>query len=220
MPSRDPTRRIAAQDTPRIAILSERNLFREGLLEILHKRGHPSIIEATTVAELIEQLERQPLALVLIDLEQERDDPRETLRQIRAVSPDTSIVMIGTTLQNAALARAADGWLESPEADGAGLDRMAGAADRPHVGRLHFRPSARLAQERQTWDRLTVRQEEVIELLAEGADNRRIAAALGITERAVKAHVGALLKRFKAGNRTEIAVLAARAGLRRSAGLN
>jgi two-component system nitrate/nitrite response regulator NarL len=199
--------------TPRIAILSERNLFREGLIELLGRHGHPDVARAASADELLALLEKNPLALVLLDLDNQRDDPRQTLRRIHIASPSTSVVMIGTTLQNAALARAADGWLENPDADSRVLDRMAGAADGQRRGRLRFPQSARLAHERRNWERLTPRQQQVIEFLAQGADNRKIAERLGISERAVKVHVGALLKRFRAHNRTEVAVLATRAGL-------
>jgi two-component system nitrate/nitrite response regulator NarL len=50
--------------------------------------------------------------------------------------------------------------------------------------------------------------------LSTGSDNLKIAAHLGISERAVKAHVSALLSVFSAENRTELAVLACRAGVR------
>jgi len=48
---------------------------------------------------------------------------------------------------------------------------------------------------------LTPRQVEVMQLLAKGHTNRQIADALGVSERAVKAHVSLLLEKFGVPNR-------------------
>jgi DNA-binding NarL/FixJ family response regulator len=61
--------------------------------------------------------------------------------------------------------------------------------------------------------RLTRREQEVLELLARGRSNKRIAFELGIAEKTVKAHVGRLLAKLGVADRTEAAVLAVREGL-------
>jgi len=61
---------------------------------------------------------------------------------------------------------------------------------------------------------MTPRQCSVMRLLAIGRDNRTIARQLGVGERAIKAHVSALLSLFGLDNRTELALLASDAGLR------
>jgi DNA-binding CsgD family transcriptional regulator len=50
-------------------------------------------------------------------------------------------------------------------------------------------------------------------MLATGADNLKIAVLLGVSERAVKAHITRLLEIFHLENRSELAVLAREAGL-------
>lgn len=60
---------------------------------------------------------------------------------------------------------------------------------------------------------LTPRELEVLELMAAGLSNRRIARALGITENTAKFHVNAVLGKLDARSRTEAVVLAARKGL-------
>jgi DNA-binding NarL/FixJ family response regulator len=53
----------------------------------------------------------------------------------------------------------------------------------------------------------------VLELLASGRSNKRIAFELGISEKTVKAHVGHLLAKLGVSDRTEAAVLAISEGL-------
>jgi DNA-binding NarL/FixJ family response regulator len=60
---------------------------------------------------------------------------------------------------------------------------------------------------------LTRREQDVLELVAEGLPNKQIAPRLGISEHTVKFHVGAILGKLGAASRTEAVTLAVRAGL-------
>ncbi len=60
---------------------------------------------------------------------------------------------------------------------------------------------------------LTPREREVLQLLAQGLSNRRIARDLGISEHTVKFHVNAILGKLGVQGRTEAVVQAARLGL-------
>lgn len=59
----------------------------------------------------------------------------------------------------------------------------------------------------------TARQREVLQLVAQGQPNKRIAQELGIAERTVKLHVTALLDTLQARNRTHLLVVARAQGL-------
>ena len=50
-------------------------------------------------------------------------------------------------------------------------------------------------------------------MLARGLQNKEIADELSITERTVKFHVGSILRKLGAGNRTEAVAIAAQRGL-------
>ena len=60
---------------------------------------------------------------------------------------------------------------------------------------------------------LTVREREVLALVADGLPNREIAAALGISEHTAKFHVNGVMAKLSAGTRTEAVVEAVRRGL-------
>ncbi len=60
---------------------------------------------------------------------------------------------------------------------------------------------------------LTPREQEVLELLAEGLPNKAIAARLGISDQTVKFHVASISAKLGATNRTEAVRLALRRGL-------
>jgi two-component system, NarL family, nitrate/nitrite response regulator NarL len=60
---------------------------------------------------------------------------------------------------------------------------------------------------------LTPREQEVLQLLAQGLPNKLIAARLGISDHTVKFHVNAILGKLGAQSRTEALAQAARLGL-------
>jgi DNA-binding NarL/FixJ family response regulator len=57
---------------------------------------------------------------------------------------------------------------------------------------------------------LTVREREVLQLVAEGLPNKAIARELGISEHTAKFHVGSLLDKLDATGRTDVVAQAAR----------
>ena len=60
---------------------------------------------------------------------------------------------------------------------------------------------------------MTPRESEVLGLLGEGLQNKEIADRLKIAERTVKFHVGSILEKLDAGNRTEAVATAVQRGL-------
>ena len=60
---------------------------------------------------------------------------------------------------------------------------------------------------------LTPREQQVLELLAEGRSNKSIAARLGISDQTVKFHVASICGKLQAANRTEAVRIALRRGL-------
>ena len=67
------------------------------------------------------------------------------------------------------------------------------SADRRAVGIHLFRPMAGAEPEPGPESQLTARQQEVIELIAEGAPAKVIAARLGISPATVRSHIRAIL---------------------------
>jgi two-component system, NarL family, response regulator YdfI len=76
-----------------------------------------------------------------------------------------------------------------------------------------FRPEARATVAEETERALTLREVEILEMLAEGLRNQAIARRLGISTFTVKFHVASILGKLGAGSRTEAVTLGVRRGL-------
>ncbi len=123
------------------------------------------------------------MRILIVGTESERDD-------LRTQAGEAGIVVSGEyeTLREA-------------RASGFEADAILIAA--PHPGREEPIPV----------ETLTVRETEVLELLAEGLSNKAIAARLGISDQTVKFHVASIGGKLGAANRTEAVRLAVRRGL-------
>ncbi len=66
---------------------------------------------------------------------------------------------------------------------------------------------AALSQEPSTLEKLTLREQEVARQVCSGASNKEIAQVLGITERTVKAHMGAIFEKLGIRDRLQLALL-------------
>ena len=69
-------------------------------------------------------------------------------------------------------------------------------------------PEAKNTVAAASWhERLTARELEAATLLAQGASNKEIASRMAITERTVKAHVGAMLEKLGARDRLQLSLI-------------
>lgn len=199
---------------PCIFVLSDRAIFRDCLLCFLQRQGFRDVVGAAHVAGFWRRPSgRRDPDLVLFDLRQEKTDATKALHSACARWPGATIVAMGTPLELAAQAREAHGYVELPGARARDIAAIAAAVERPHRGPIRWRASPEVERERQRWNSLTAREREVLSTLVSGADNLKIAAMLGVSERAVKAHITSLFEKFGVENRTELALLGCHAGL-------
>lgn len=79
------------------------------------------------------------------------------------------------------------------------LQRLVGSTSRLHAGRN--------AGVQERWsDKLSEREREVAEAVASGASNKEIADRLGIAERTVKAHLGAIFEKLGVRDRLQLSL--------------
>jgi DNA-binding CsgD family transcriptional regulator len=87
--------------------------------------------------------------------------------------------------------------------------RLARAGEAAHAALVPPQPSVPADPEAT----LTPREREVLELMAEGASNKMIARALGISVHTAKFHVGSVIDKLDATGRTDAVAHAARLGV-------
>ena len=154
--------------------------------------------------------------VVLMDLRMPDGDGVEAIVRIRAEDPEAAIVALTAfdhdELVAGALRAGARGYL-GKDASGADLARAVLAA--AHGGALLSSHAVeRLQAHFNGAVELSVREREVFSLLERGLPDRQIADALSISVKTVEKHVGAILRKTGAQNRTEAALQARERALR------
>ncbi len=208
--------------TIRILLADDHPIVRDGLRAILGTQPDFEVVgEAAHGTEVLRQVDALQPDLLLLDLEMPRMDGVETLRQLRAAHPQVR-VLVFTAFDTderimGALRAGAQGYLLK----GTPREELFAAIRIVHDGGSLLQPivAAHLIRQMvdppspEAHDPLTPREHEVLDLLAQGLQNKEIAAALAITQRTVKFHVSAVFHKLGAGNRTEAVKIAAQRGL-------
>lgn len=211
---------IEAEEKIHVVLVDDHAVVRRGLFAFLE--GEPDIEVAgdadggEAALELIERLDaegRRP-QVVLMDLQMEPIDGIESIRRIRARFDDVEVVALTSFDEvrrvQAALEAGASGYLLK-DAD---VEEIAVAVRAAHRGELQLDPAVarRLADSLQgpKDPELTSRERDVLRLLGDGQPNKKIAFALGITERTTRTHVSNILAKLGLSSRTQAALWAAR----------
>jgi two-component system, NarL family, response regulator LiaR len=211
-------------DAIRVLLVDDHAVVREGLRNFLALQDGLEIVgEAGDGNEAIEQAQRLEPDVILMDLVMPGLDGIGAMRQLRSRSPRSRVIVLTSFLEDErvlpAIQAGAAGYLLKNVAP-AELARAIRAA---HAGEAIIDPTAAarlvhaIADETRPRieepERLTRRERDVLELIARGRSNKRIAFELGISEKTVKTHVGHLLAKLGVTDRTQAALMAVEEGL-------
>ena len=98
-------------------------------------------------------------------------------------------------------------FLTKPFGDQVLLDAIVQAIERDRIAR---RKRAEIAELRERFDGLTVREKEVMGRVAQGMLNKQVASELGITEKTIKVHRARVMHKMNAGSLADLVRMADR----------
>lgn len=206
-----------------IVVVDDHPVLREGLSAVLNTQPDFRVIsEAESGAEAVEIIVELRPDVVMLDLEMPEMDGVETLKRLREHNPDIRVIVFTAFDTDerilAAIQAGAQGYLLK----GAPRDQIFEAVRVVHSGDSLLQPvvaskllrqMSQTSESTETFVSVTPRGLDVLRPLARWLQNKEIAEELGITERTVKFHVGSILNRLGAGNRTEAVTRAVQKGL-------
>jgi len=190
----------------RIVIGEDSALFREGLARLLEDAGHVVVGRAADAVTLVDVVEQQLPDLAVIDVRMPpdgTDDGARAARTIRERHPHLAIVMLSQHVEARhsveLVAGGRFGYLLKDRVFDVddfldALRRVAegGSALDPEVVATLLAPR----REHDALARLTPREREVLELMAEGRTNVGIARRLWLTDRTVETHVSSIIRKL------------------------
>ena len=179
-----------------------------GLRVLLHRQEWVTrILSARRGADAVLLAARHVPRVAVVDLFVGSEYGTEICTAIRARAPRVNVLLTsssGTITQNAARVAGACGFIakESPVTDLLAAIRAAAQGERRFV----WRPDV-------TRGPLSARQQQILNLMAEGGTNHAIADALGLSVDTVKHHTTLIYRRLEVRNRAAAVHLAQRLGL-------
>ncbi len=202
----------------RVLIADDQGLVREGLMTLLGTQdGIEPVATASDGEEAVALSSRHLPDVVLMDLRMPHLDGVEATRQIRAAHPQIEIVVLTTYADDSSILSALQAGARGYLTKDAGAAEIARAVHAAAAGQTVLdpavqqrllaaaaagRPEPALAPASLP-DALTMREAEVLRLIAAGLSNGEIAARLVISEATVKTHVNHLFAKTGARDRAQ-----------------
>jgi len=208
-----------------IIVADDHPLFRQSISSVLQKQPDFQVVaEASDGEEAVKLAAELQPDVVLMDITMPRLDGLEATRQIKASHP--SIIVLVLTIHSddqhiiEILEAGAAGYLTKSVFGEAVVQAVRGVVAgemilSPPIGERLLKQAARHPVKQvplQAGEKLSLRELEIIKLVARGMDNKSIAKDLGLTVRTVKGHLGNIFLKLNVGSRTEVVITGLRAG--------
>ncbi|HEY1596031.1 MAG TPA: response regulator transcription factor [Thermoleophilaceae bacterium] len=209
-------------DSIRVLLVDDHAVVREGLRTFLELQDGMEVVgEAEDGRQAVAEAERLTPDVILMDLVMPVLDGVGAMRELRRKLPRVRVIVLTSFAED-------DRLLPAIQAGAAGYlmknvqpKELARAIRAAHAGEALLDPAvaARLVEAiaqpagEEPRDELTPREHEVLSLIGQGLSNKRIALALGVSEKTVKTHVGHVLAKLGVTDRTQAALHAMRSGL-------
>jgi DNA-binding NarL/FixJ family response regulator len=215
----------------RVVVADDQTIVREGIVMLLGLLPDIEVVGSAGDGEEAVRLvaEEQP-DVVLMDLRMPRCDGVEATRRIREEHPRTQVVVLTTYVDDDSLLPALRAGARGYLTKDAGGDEIARAIADVTAGRAGLSPAVqgrvldvlaaqvgpgpRRREERgELPDGLTVREAEVLALVAEGLSNAEIAGRLQVSMATVKTHINNLFAKTGVRDRAQAVGYAYRHGI-------
>jgi two-component system, NarL family, response regulator DegU len=204
-----------------IVLVEDHDLVREGLRTLLRLHDDLAVVgEAANVADAVRVVQELQPDIVLLDLRLGNEDGADVARRLRQFGSPVRILVLSVhdTSRHLrdALAAGADGYLlKSVSGDDLAEGIRKAVAGETVIGH-EFVPKLLEDASRGMplgQPTLTPREQEILELVAEGKANREVAERLNISARTAQKHLENLFKKLHVHDRTELVTQAFRRGL-------
>jgi DNA-binding NarL/FixJ family response regulator len=207
-------------DHVRVLIVDDHEVVREGIRFMLSDAPDVEIAgEAGSAEAMLSVLESDPIDVILLDIRMGGMTGLDALETIRSMYPQIRVLMLSMHDQPGYVRRAlelgASGYLLKSAGRAEVLDAIAAAAEgRTYIHQSLVEPllsdvvsgSARTSG-------LSPREQQVLQLVADGNENKQIARELSLSEATVKTYLRGVFERLAVSSRAEAVAVGLRSGV-------
>jgi len=210
----------------RILLADDHNVVRKGLRLLLESQpGFTVVGEAADGREAVEQAEKTRPDVVVLDIAMPKLSGTEAAQRIGEALPGTAIVILSMHSDEGYVLRAlkagAKGYLLKDSAEGDLIEAIKAVSEgktffSPEITKILVEDYVREIRTRgleDSYELLTSREREILQLLASGKSNKEVAADLGLSPYTVETHRRNLQEKLNLHSFAELILYAARKGL-------
>jgi DNA-binding NarL/FixJ family response regulator len=198
--------------TIRLMLADDHRMLREGLGRSMREQGFDIVGEAGDGAEAVQMAMRLRPDVILMDVTMPEMDGVEACRAIRKDLAGTQVVMLTMHADQEVLASAIRAGASGYLVKDCSTEEIAAAVRMAASGETALSPqlAASMLNEVRKWDKaaaeeeriVTKREEEVLQLIADGCSTPEVAAKLYISQKTVKNHLASIYQKLDARDRT------------------
>ncbi len=207
----------------RLMLADDHRMLREGLRRSMTDQGFDIVGEARDGDEAIRLAEELHPEVILMDVTMPEVDGVEATRQIKIAFPEIAIVMLTMHADQEVLAAAVRAGASGYLVKDCSTDEIANAIRTVVRGETVLSPqlAASMLEEVRRLDDpgsdeeriITKREEEVLQLIADGCSTPEVAERLFISQKTVKNHLASIYQKLDARDRTQAVLQAVRMGI-------
>jgi NarL family two-component system response regulator LiaR len=207
-----------------VLVVDDHEVVRRGLHAFLDLHTDLQVVgEAADGEQAVAFVVERVPDVVVMDIVMANEDGVEATRRIRKLSPRTQVVVLTSYHEDAHIFPALQAGAISYILKDVEMEELAEVIRRAARGEATLHPQVALRMINEVQDgqaagqgrigKLTMREREVLMLVATGLSNAEIAQRLVIGGSTVKGHVSSILSKLHLADRTQAAVYAWREGL-------
>jgi two-component system response regulator NreC len=210
----------------RIVLADDHTIIRSGLKLLLEQQPDFKVIaEANDGREAVQLVSKHHPEVAVLDIGMPQLNGIEATRQIVADGSDTHVVILSMHSDEGYVLRAlkagAHAYILKNSAEADLIRAVRSVADgksffSPVISKMLLEDYVRRVREKSvedSYDLLTPREREVLQLLAEGRSNKEVASTLGLSLHTVETHRGNILQKLNLHGTPELILYAVRKGI-------
>jgi DNA-binding NarL/FixJ family response regulator len=213
------------ESTIRVLIADDHNIVREGLRAVLGSEPDMEVVgEAATGEEVVERAAELRPGVILMDLQMPHVNGIEATRRILEINPEIGIVIL-TMFEDddsvfSAMRAGARGYVlkGAPPSEILKVLRAVAAGEAhfgPEIARrlVSFFSTPKPASPEKIFPELSAREVEILDLIAQGHSNAKIAARLFVSPKTVGNHISHIFTKLQVADRAHAIIRAREGGL-------
>lgn len=208
----------------RLMLADDHRMLREGLRRSMTEHGFDVVGEAADGAEAVDLAGELTPDVILMDVTMPELDGVEATRLVKAANPSIRVIMLTMHADQEVLAAAIRSGASGYLVKDCSTEEIADAIRAAVSGDTTLSPALAASMlnevrkldppEQAEEDRVvTKREEEVLQLIADGCSTPEVAERLYISQKTVKNHLASIYQKLDARDRTQAVLQAVRMGI-------